>query len=152
MSLYHSCCQTHGRKFVPYYRPQTKFAKVMFLHVSVCPQGKGACMAGGMHGRGACMTGGVHGWRAYMVGGMHGRRHLWQGACMAGGCAWLGGMRGRGMCVGGHAGQGTQVSPPRPILRVMVNERAVHILLECILVIYIHTITIQLTGVMYQST
>ena len=24
-----------------YYRPQTKFAKVMFLHVSVCPQGEG---------------------------------------------------------------------------------------------------------------
>ena len=24
---------------VNYYRPQTKFAKVMFLHVSVCPQG-----------------------------------------------------------------------------------------------------------------
>ena len=40
------------------------------------------------------------------------------------------------MCQG-HAGQGTQVSPPRPILRDMVNERAVHILLECILVIYI---------------
>ena len=34
------------------YRPQTKFAKVMFLHVSVCPQGGGcggvipACLAG----------------------------------------------------------------------------------------------------------
>ena len=24
-----------------YYRPQTKFAKVMFLHVSVCPRGRG---------------------------------------------------------------------------------------------------------------
>ena len=31
------------------YRPQTKFAKVMFLHVSVFPQGRGgmpACLAG----------------------------------------------------------------------------------------------------------
>ena len=30
-----------------YYRPQTKFAKVMFLQVSVCPQG-GACVSHGM--------------------------------------------------------------------------------------------------------
>ena len=32
------------------YRPQTKFAKVMFLHVSVCPRGGGipACLAGGI--------------------------------------------------------------------------------------------------------
>ena len=42
------------------YRPQTKFAKVMFLQMSVCPQGgvrawlPGACMVkgGGMHGEG----------------------------------------------------------------------------------------------------
>ena len=27
-----------------FYRPQTKFAKVMFLQVSVCPHGRGACM------------------------------------------------------------------------------------------------------------
>ena len=33
------------------YRPQTKFAKVMFLHVSVCPRGVGGipvCIAGGI--------------------------------------------------------------------------------------------------------
>ena len=31
-----------------FYRPQTKFAKFMFLHVSVCPRGGGipACLAG----------------------------------------------------------------------------------------------------------
>ena len=41
-----------------YYRPQTKFAKVMFLQVFVCPWA-GGCMAkmvcvakGGMHGKG----------------------------------------------------------------------------------------------------
>ena len=42
------------------YHPQTKFAKVMFLQVSVCPRGGhawllrgGACMVkGGMHGEG----------------------------------------------------------------------------------------------------
>ena len=44
---------------------------------------------------------------------------------MAGGCA--GGMYGRGM----HA-------PPRQILRDMVNERAVRILLECILVLSVN--------------
>ena len=52
-------CDFFGTEY--YYRPQTKFAKVMFLQVSVCPQG-----GGGMHGcsggggmcgcsRGACM-------------------------------------------------------------------------------------------------
>ena len=30
-----------------YYRPQTKFTKVMFLHVSVCPQGGGDAWSGG---------------------------------------------------------------------------------------------------------
>ena len=36
------------------YRPQTKFAKVMFLQVSVCPRGgaEGACVVA----RGACMV------------------------------------------------------------------------------------------------
>ena len=46
-----------------YYCPQTKFAKVMFLQVFVCPQG-----AGGMHG---CSG---------LVGG-----HAW---LLPGGCAW----------------------------------------------------------------
>ena len=35
------------------YRPQTKFAKVMFLHVSVCPQGVEGCLGpdpGGLRG------------------------------------------------------------------------------------------------------
>ena len=63
------------------YRPQTKFAKVMFLQVSVCP-------GGAVHGRGACMVGGMCG------GGMHGR-----GACV------VGDMRGRGTCMGECAWQ-----------------------------------------------
>ena len=67
------------------YRPQTKFANVMFLHVSVILstggwhawQG-GVCMVGGgMHGRGpawwgACVAGGVHG-RYYEIQSMRGR-------------------------------------------------------------------------------
>ena len=66
-------------------------------------------MVGGLHDRGACVAGGMCGRR----GGMHGR-----GACMAGGKAHM---------------------PPRQILRDTVNERAVRILLECILV-YIHVL------------
>ena len=84
-----------------YYRPQTKFAKVMFLQVSVCPRGGGHAWQGG-RAWGACMVGG---------GGMCGR-----GACMAGWACVVG---------GGRAWQ---------ILRDTVNERAVRILLECILV------------------
>ena len=61
-----------------YYRPQTKFAKVMFLHLSVS---RGACMvSGGRHGfRGACVVagGGVH----VFAGGIHG--------CRGGGHVWL---------------------------------------------------------------
>ena len=70
------------------------------------------CVAGSMHGRGVCVAGG-HAWQ----GGLHGR-----GVCVAGGHVWHGGMHGRGMCV------------PCQIPWDMVNERAVRILLECILV------------------
>ena len=70
-------------------------------------------LQGGVCGGGACVA----------VGCMHGR-----GACVAGGCAWQGDMRGKGACMaGGHAWH-------------TVNERAVRILLECILVsILLHT-------------
>ena len=88
------------------YRPQTKFLKVMFLQVSVCPQGglhgcQGVCVVaggicgcrgvGGMCGccwghawlLGACMV--ARGWHVWLLGGMHGCL----GACMApGGHAW----------------------------------------------------------------
>ena len=100
-----------------HYRPQTKFAKIMFLHVSVshsvhrggvhgwgraCMAGGGQCVwpAGGMHG-GGCMVGGaVHGTGVCVAqGGVHGRGGMHGGeACVAGG---EGGMRGRG--AGGHA-------------------------------------------------
>ena len=86
------------------YRPQTK-------QVSVCPQGVG------VHGRGCAWQGG-----ACMAGGMCGG-----GMCMVGeGGVHDGGMRGRGACM---AGEGV-----RHILRDKINERAVRILLECILV------------------
>ena len=92
-----------------FYRPQTKFAKVMFLQVSVCPQrgghawllpgGGGACMVawGGVHG---CSRGGMHG----CLGGLGcvvapgGHAWLLQGGMR--GCSW-GGMHG---CSGGMHG------------------------------------------------
>ena len=106
-------------KVIPYnatlisnYRPQTKFAKVMFLQVSVCPQG--CVWQGGGHAWlwGACMVvgGGVHGCRghAWLWG------HVWLGGMCSyrGVCMVAGGMHGcrvgmcggRGACVvsGGH--------------------------------------------------
>ena len=92
--------------------------------------GCGGCMvAGGMCGcGGACVVvGGMHGWGAcVVVGGMHGCR----GVCMV-----VGGMHG---CRGMHGGGGHvwwQVGGVRGIQRDTVNERAVRILLECILVL-----------------
>ena len=100
------------------YRPQTKFAKVMFLQVCVCPQG-------GMRGRGACMAG----WGCVVGGPCVAGEHVWQGGGHAwqGGHVWQGDMHGRG-----HAWH----ARPWQILRLWhtVNERAVSILLECILV------------------
>ena len=96
-----------------HYRPQTKFAKVMFLQVSVCPRG-GACMVA-LGGHAWLLWGGVRGCTGEVCvvalgGGMHGCSwgvcvvalggHVWllQGGMH--GCSW-GGMRGcswEGMC------------------------------------------------------
>ena len=127
------------------YRPQTKFAKVMFLQVSVCPHGGYACVVAP---RGVCVVaagGRGHAWLLL-------RGHVWLlrgGACVValGGCAWLlggacvvapGGMHGYsqvGACVvalqGIHAWDMTRY-------RDTINEWAVRILLECILVFEYH--------------
>ena len=89
-----------------FYRPQTKFAKVMFSQVSVCPPwGGGGC------GRGACMA---------VVGGHAWHRGVWQwgmacvtrGACMDGrGCVWWGGHVWKGGVYGGGACMAL-MSPP----------------------------------------
>ena len=86
---------------VTFYCPQTKFAKGMFLQVSVCPQG--ACMVG----RGACVAGGRgHAWwrrgHVWQVGGMYG------GGMHGRGHAWLGGVHSRMSIHGrwGHVWQG----------------------------------------------
>ena len=96
---------------------------------------RGTCMVGGMHNRehawhgvcmagghvwwgggmcsrgrhawmGACMVGGMHG-KGDVAGGMHGRGACVAGEmCMAGGCGWQGGIRGRRACmVGGMHGR-----------------------------------------------
>ena len=90
------------------YRPQTKFAKVMFLHLSVSHlvhrgggvHGRGvACVVGGMC-RGMCMAGGVHGGGACVV--VVGE-HAWQGACVVGrGHMWHRACMAGGMCVEGR--------------------------------------------------
>ena len=127
------------------YRPQTKFAKVMFLQVSVCPHG-GACVVAPRGGHAWLLQGG-HAWLLW--GGMRGCSG---GACVVtpgeacvvaqgGEHAWLlrgcvvalGDMRGcsRGhawLLPGGHAWDTMRY-------RDMINERAVRILLECILVL-----------------
>ena len=92
-----------------------------FVFTRVCLSTGKACVAGGVHGRG-CVAGGMH-----------------VGACMAG-CVC-----GRGACMGacmlGHAWRGV---PDRgACMRVWQErwplQRAVRILLECILVLmYIH--------------
>ena len=115
------------------YRRQTKFAKVMFSQVSVCPQG-----GGGVRGcRGyAWLVGGVCGCggHAWLWGGVHGcGGHVWLwGACVVvGGMCGYGGVGGHAWLLGGMRGCGVGV---RRRQRDTVNERAVRILLECILV------------------
>ena len=93
-----------------------------------CPWGKGGvvgrggtCMAQGMCGGGHVwqggMCGGGHVWWRHVWWGMHGRVCTWWGMCMAQGHEW-------------------QLGHVRQILRDTVNERAVRILQECILVGY----------------
>ena len=85
-----------GMHGVLIFLPPTKFAKVMFLHLSVSHSvHRGVCVAGvDVHGRGACMVG------AFMVGGS-----AWQGH------ASQGGMCGRGACITGrHAWQGASMA------------------------------------------
>ena len=74
--------------------PKTKFAKVMFLHLSVSHSvHRGHAWQEGMHGRGACVAGG-HAWQG----------HAWQGACIVMGHALQGGhvWQGEGVCMAGR--------------------------------------------------
>ena len=84
-------------------------------------------MTGGMHDRG-------HAWQGVcMAGGMYSRGHAWWGMCMAGGMH--GGGEGGCMHDRGHAWHRCPTSQPdTTTYSDMVNEQAVRILLECILV------------------
>ena len=134
-----------------FYRPQRSWDKVIFSE---------ACVKNSVHGRGGGMRGrgraGVHGGGGHAQGGCVVGGHVWQGrVCMAGGHVCCGGC----VCGGGHAWQEGHVwgacmargmcgrgcmaggacmphTPPWKTLRPRhtVNERAVRILLECILV------------------
>ena len=48
-----------SRDLIHCYRPQTKFAKVMFSQVSVCPRGVSVSVRGGLHPRGISVQGGL---------------------------------------------------------------------------------------------
>ena len=110
------------------------------FYTSVCPQvcGGGACVAGGHAWWGACVVG------ACVVGGVHGR-----GGVHGGGRAWQGGgIHGNWTSLNMHLVLVTVADPwgdmaplcPQQILRDTVNERAVRILLECILVLILYYI------------
>ena len=112
MFISESHAQENARRY--FYRPQTKFAKVMFLHLSVSHSVHGGCAwAGGMHG-----GGGRHAWWGACMLGVCGRGHVWWGACVAGGpgmtgsmwgmvgCMCGGGVHGSGHAWWGHAWQG----------------------------------------------
>ena len=147
---------------VPILPPATKLGQG-YVFTRVCDSvHRGACVVarGGMCGclgvcvvaGGAWLPGGVHGWGGVhgsqgvcMVAGegsVHGclRGHVWllRGMCGCGGHAWLpGGMRGflGGMC-------GCWEGCVCRIRWDTVNERAVRILLECILFVIIIMIPI----------
>ena len=116
----------------------------MFLQVSVCPQkaymAGGCAWQGGMCGREGHAWQGGHAWQRGVHGGGHAWQggvageHAWQGACMARGWVWWGDGRcaWQGACMAGVCM--AHRPPPQQILRDTVNERAVRILLECILV------------------
>ena len=113
---------------------------------------------GGMHGWGACMVAGgcawlqrgMHGCGGVVVGGMHGfwegMHGCWGHAWLPGGCAWLLGVcvvAGGGMCgCGGHVWLGGMHGwgGVHRMRRDTVNERAVHILMECIFVVLLGSI------------
>ena len=116
---------THPIRMHYCYHPQTNFAKVMFLHLSV----------GHSVHRGVCMAGGF----MWQVG------HVWRDACVAGGHVWQGCVHGQEPCMAGgrHVSQRRSVHGRGPCMPCMapghyqiwsVNAWAVRILLECILV------------------
>ena len=113
-----------------------KFAKVMFLQVSVCPQ------RGGMHGGGHAWQGVCMVWGMLCRGHAWPGRHVWLVTCFAGdmcemgtcmgGCAWLRACLAGASMVGGMCGQGWPVWLGACVAGEMTTAVGVRILLECI--------------------
>ena len=113
----------HGvRQFVMFYfiitaRKQSLRQGNIFTSVchSFCPRREGVCIQGAVCLQGVCIQGGLP--TAVLHPG---------GVCLQEVCIQ------RGVCI--QVGWADPTPHPHQILRDMVNERAVHILLECILV------------------
>ena len=116
----------HEKIYLSFYRPQTKFAKVMFYR---CLSVHGGGVYPSMHWAGVCVS----------------QHALGRGVSAQGVCAW----GCRGVCTGvvsvrGDVCPGVGVCPrglsaqrvyTPQILQDMVNKRAICILLECILLL-----------------
>ena len=116
------CVLMHWKLLLP---PATKFAKVMFLHLSVSHSvHRGGSASRVSASTWVCIMGGVCIWGSASRGSAQGG--LPRGVCIQAGFAsnW-------GVSVSGVSASRGGVG----ILRDTVNERAVRVLLECILVI-----------------
>ena len=104
------------------------------FHRCLCVHGGGVCFRGvcireGFASRGVCIQRGLH------PGGLHPRA-----VCIGGGHLHAGGLQLGASASGGSASRGiwADYAPsPNRIQQDTVNERAVRILLECILVIFV---------------
>ena len=118
------------------YHPQRSWGKVIFSEACVKNSVHGGGGGGGMRGKGVCVGRGVcmhgrgrHAWQGTCIAGGHAwkREHAWWWVCIAGGCVWQEGIHGRGACMAWGRGHAWHT----------VNEWAVRILLECILVLFL---------------
>ena len=137
-SYSHKSIITFNSSFVIDYRLQTKFAKVMFSQVSVCPGGGGIFQHA--LGRG-CIPACIGQW------GCESQHALDRGECLPRRVSAQGGVCLGDVCSEGCLPSGIWADPMRPeadppdqrqtppqwILRDTVNKRAVRIPLECIL-------------------
>ena len=124
-----------------------------YVFTCVCLSTVGGMHGGGMHGQGVCVAGEVVCGR-----GQHGRGHAWWGACMAQGHLWQGCVCGRwgvwqGVCIAGgmHGREGACVAG-RSTLQDTLNEWAVCILLECILVMILVSVRSHLVSFRQMSS
>ena len=85
----------HSCSWPIFYRPQTKFGKVMFSQVSVCPH-KGCAWWWGHVWQEVCMEG-MYGW-----GGHVWRECVWQCGCAWWRGAWVAGVVWQGACMAGE--------------------------------------------------